>query len=50
MVVATAAATAVGFWLSHDGQHSFAMHAGLPRDRQAAVRPFGVPGALPSSS
>ena len=29
MVVATAAATLVGFWLSYDGLHAFALHAGL---------------------
>jgi len=29
MVVAVAAATGVGFWLSYDGLHAFAVHAGL---------------------
>ena len=29
MVVATAAATAVGFWLSYAGLQAFALHAGL---------------------
>lgn len=29
MVVATAAATAVGFWLSYRGLHDFALRAGL---------------------
>jgi len=29
MVVATAAATLVGFWLSYDGLHQFALRAGL---------------------
>ncbi|HYK67837.1 MAG TPA: DUF2637 domain-containing protein [Streptosporangiaceae bacterium] len=29
MVVAVAAATGVGFWLSYDGLHAFALHAGV---------------------
>lgn len=29
MVVAVAAATGVGFWLSYDGLHAFALHSGL---------------------
>lgn len=29
MVAATAAATIVGFWLSYDGLHDFALHSGL---------------------
>jgi hypothetical protein len=41
MVVATAAATAVGFWLSYDGLHAFALHARL-RGAEAWAWPGSV--------
>lgn len=41
MVVAVAAATAVGFWLSYDGLHAFALHAGL-RGPEAWAWPASV--------
>jgi uncharacterized PurR-regulated membrane protein YhhQ (DUF165 family) len=41
MVIATAAATIVGFWLSYDGLHDFALHAGL-RGPEAWAWPASV--------
>jgi hypothetical protein len=41
MVVATAAATMVGFWLSYDGLHEFALRAGL-RGPEAWAWPASV--------
>lgn len=41
MVVAVAAATVVGFWLSYDGLHAFALHAGL-RGAEAWAWPASV--------
>ena len=41
MVVATAAATVVGFWLSYSGLHDFALRAGL-RGAEAWAWPASV--------